>query len=71
MSLAQVTPQMNRAVHVLRNASLPPQDHLSAQEKKEVGEKYVEELKVDFEILAPIDPEQYQSQIMEATDMKR
>lgn len=62
---------MNQAVHVLRLACLPCQDHMSIAEKKKAGMKFVSELLIDFEILKPIDPEQFKEQVIEAVQLKR
>jgi hypothetical protein len=71
VSPEDVSPQMNQAVYTLRRACLPSQDHLSHAQKKTAGEKFVSVLKIDFEIMSPIDAEKYEMEVLEAARMKR
>jgi hypothetical protein len=62
---------MNSAVYMLRLACLPSQEHLSVAERRNEGEKHVSEFIIDFEMLSPIDPEVYKTQVLQSLKMKR
>lgn len=69
--LEEVTPQMNQALYMLRRSCLPSLAHLSEEERKKVGERYVSELLVDFEVLVPVDPAGFKTQVLESLNMNR
>ena len=68
---AEISPQMNRIVHILRSACLRKQDPTQSVPQKKVIPKIVSEMKIDFEVLHPINLEQYRNQVMQSLKIKQ